>query len=262
MRTYTDEQLTAYADGELPAAEARTIAEAARADAALARRIARFTETRRLLQEAFGDKLREPVPQRFLDLLAGDAAAGQAARDKVVPLVRPARGRPRAWLPTALAASLALAVGLSVSFWRTGGQGAPPAVAGLPPDAAALRVALEHNASGVPAAGESGGLPYEILPTSTLRTAQGGYCREFESTHGAASARGLACRDAGGAWATVAVASAMAAPASGDTDYAPAGGSGPDFAAALGAATRLTPAEETAAIGQQWATPAAKAGDN
>ena len=253
MRSFTDEQLTAYADGELPAAEAQVIAEAARADAALAARIERFVQTRRVLERAFAPKLDEPMPPRLRALLEAPAAG------KVVPLRRPGAPRPQ-WIPVALAASVALAVGLSLSVWLPGRQAEGVAVAGLPPDAAALQLALEASASGVPVAGAAAGVRYEILPTSTLRTAQGGYCREFESSlpDRGARARGLACRGADGAWATVAVAALdTGAPGAAAPDgYVPASGEGPDLAAALGQPARLTPAEEQALITQHWSRPA------
>ena len=249
MRSFTDEQLTAYADGELPAVEVQAIAEAARADAALARRIERFAGTRRVLERAFAATLDEPMPARLRELL-------DPASDKVVPLRRPVAARAPRWMPAALAASVALAVGLSLSNWWPGRGADAVAIAGLPPDAAALQLALESSASGVPVAGAAGGVRYEILPTSTLRTAQGGYCREFESSlpDSGAQARGLACRGTDGAWATVAVATvgAAAAPGAGPDGYVPAAGDGPDFAAALGRPARLTPAEEQALISQHW----------
>lgn len=245
MRTYTDEQLVAYADGELPAAEAGAITQAAADDPALARRIERFVQTRRVLSEAFAARLTEPVPARLLDVLA--------APGKVVPLRR-APARP--WVPLALAASVALGVGLSVSLWLPRGPGATvTTIAGLPLDAAALGTVLERKASGEPVIVAQAGRQYEILPTATLQSGAG-WCREFESTlEGAtpARARGVACRQADGQWQLVA-ATAVGAVAATGGDYAPAGAAGPDLAAALGAAVRLTPAQERDLIRDNWQT--------
>ena len=245
MRTYTDEQLVAYADGELPAAESAAIAQAAAGDPALARRIERFVQTRRVLSEAFAAKLAEPVPARLLEALAGPG--------KVVPLRRAA---PRTWVPLALAASVALGVGLSVSLWLPRGSGATATtIAGLPPDAGALGAALERKASGEPAMLAQAGRNYEILPTATLQSGAG-WCREFESRlEGAtpARARGVACREADGQWRLVAAAAVGAVAATGG-DYAPAGAAGPDLSAAIGAVVRVTPAQEQELIRDNWKT--------
>jgi hypothetical protein len=241
VRTYTDEQLVAYADGELPAAEAQAVAQAAAADPELARRIRRFTDTRRVLHDAFAAKLREPVPDRLLQTLAGP-------EPKVVPL---RRARPAAWVPMALAASLALAVGLGVTLWpRAPGT---PVIAALPPDAGALAQALDRDASGEPRTVADAGRRWEILPKATLRTASG-WCREFESSlEGGtpARARAVACRTPDGAWEVVAVAAAPGAPAEG-RDYAPAGGDDPGLLRTLGAVERLTPAQEAEVIRNHW----------
>lgn len=240
MRTWRDEDLMAYADGELGDEQRRAIADAARADPALARRIAAFAASRRLLQETLDAKLREPVPQRLLDVLAAPVRA------EVVP----PRRRAARWMPLALAASLALAIGIGAGGWWFG---SPPLVSGLPPETAALGRALETLASGVPAQGESRGVRYEILPLSTLRRSDGTYCREFESSLQGGDrrvARGLACRE-GGAWTVQAVATVSdAAPAPGG--YRAASGGAIDFAAALGTAQRLTPDEERKRLDTQW----------
>ena len=240
MRTYTDEQLMAYADGELPAAEVQAIAAAAAADPELAQRIERFAATRRVLHDAFAPTLEEPVPARLLEALA-------SPERKVVPL---RRITPASWVPMALAASIALAVGLSVSLWL---PQAGPAVAGLPQDMAALGEVLETRASGEPQPVTQGGRSYEILPTATLRAAAG-WCREFQSTlegEHPARARGVACRQPDGQWQLVAVAAAGGAAAAAG-EYVPAGAGEPDLAAGLGASERLTPAQEAGLIRDNW----------
>lgn len=256
MRTYTDEQLVAYADGELTPDEARAIAAAAQADGQLARRIAQFTESRRLLADTFARHLQEPVPQRLLDVLREDG------EPKVVPL-RPrqpaARPHRSNWMPMALAASVtfvALGVGLLAGRgWERIGT-APLTVAGMPQDAAALRHALQTLASGEVLSGESSGTHYEVVPTASLRLPSGEYCREFESSvatqAGTQRARGLACRGAEGVWDMRTLASIAAdAPSGAGENYQPAAGGGTDWAGTQDA-HRLTPAEEQALIGRGW----------
>ena len=242
---FTDEQLVAYADGELPASEAAPIAAAAATDAVLAQRIARFTESRRVLHEAFAPHLDAPVPQRLLDTVQGGAT--------VAPSPRP-RFRTD-WLPMALAASLALAVGLAGGSWFSRQQ-AFATVAGLPADRAALAHVLETQASGEPLRTAR----FEILPTASLRAGSGAYCREFESAvfgaEGTARARAIACRDEDGAWQTIAAASIWTAPdAAPDDAYIPAGGPAVDFGALMAGLERLTPEQEQTLIGHHWRSP-------
>jgi len=239
MYPCTDEQLAAYADGELGAAEAAAIADAARADPELAQRLARFVETRRVLRETFADTLGQPVPRRLLEVLEEQPAA------RVVALRR-------RWMPLALAASVLAGVGAVLVTVRTS---APPplTLAGLPPDAGALARVLERTRSGVPVTVDAGGARYEVLPLASLQTASGQYCREFESSAAGASApaRAAACREADGAW-TILAAAPRPAPDGGSQEFRPAGASAPDPAAVLGKVRRLTPAEEDALLAAGW----------
>ena len=243
MPAFTDEQLAAYADGELPAAEARAVADATRADPALARRLAAFTETRRVLRDAFADTVSEPVPERLLDVL----------REPTV-----ARGprRVRFSMPLAMAASLAIGIGVSAVALRVLQPAPGLAVAGLPLDAAALAHALDSRKSGEPATIDTADGRFEVLPTATLEAAPERYCREFEAARdGAPATRAVACRDGDGDWRLVAVAAAAAVPAA-DGGYQPAAGAAPDLAALLGNARRLTPDEEDALLSAHWRAPA------
>lgn len=239
MTPFNDEQLMAYADGELAAAEHAAVEAAVAADPALAARVERFRAGRRLLKQRFDAVAEAPVPQALLDLLQAPAA-----RDKVVPLrprasapaaAAPRRTRP-VW-PMALAASLLLALGLAGGGWLLRGPGA---VAADP-----LVAVLEQSPSGeLRRAGEE-----EFLVLASLASADGRWCREYErGPAGGAMQRGLACRDADGGWQQEAVP--PAAPVAGDGGYQLAG-AGDDPAAAPGA-RRLDAAEEAARIAAGW----------
>jgi anti-sigma factor RsiW len=110
----TDEDLMAYADGELPPAEAKRIESAMAEDTALAARVARFRRVRRALRTAYDSVVSEPIPEHLRALL-GDVAAHE--RDDtpaaVVDLAvareqRAVRFGPPAW--AAMAASLIVGV--------------------------------------------------------------------------------------------------------------------------------------------------------
>jgi surface antigen len=249
MRAFTDEQLVAWVDGELPDDEARAIASAVESDAALAARVRPFRESRRVLEDAFAAQLREPVPARLLAALAEPVpvAARVSRMSRLKPLPQ------KTWL--AMAASVVLAIGLAigVGIQRPDGGGA---LALLPTDAESLNVALETLRGGEVLTRERDGVRVEVLPLGTLRTASGQWCRDFETTAQAAGgvqrSRGVACRE-DGRWEVQAVARLDAAPApAGDDSYRAAGAGGVDVTAAVGAAERLTPEQEHARIQARW----------
>ena len=236
MSRFTEEELMAYADGELPAARAAEIAGAERSDSAVAAKIAAFRDSRRVLRDAFASQLKEAVPQRLLDVLNAPSA-------KVVEF-KPRRARLSTWIPLAAAASVALAVGLTLNHrWSPAGP-APVVIA----NATMLNQALETLPSGVPL--QQGGK--EVLPLASLRTPNGNWCREFESRGDGAKSRGLACRDDAGQWQLRVIASPPSGTNPGQGGYQTASGNGPDLAATLGASRRLTPDEEQNQIHQHW----------
>jgi hypothetical protein len=107
----TDEELMAYADGEMSAMDAKRVEAAMAADAALAARVARFRAVRRALHTAYDSVLTEPVPERLRALL-GDVAANEPPPPAVDLAAhretRKARFGPPAW--AAIAASLVVGV--------------------------------------------------------------------------------------------------------------------------------------------------------
>lgn len=110
---FDDETLMAYADGEADAETSARIEAAMAGDEALAERIALLADARRTVKAAFAADLETPVPNA---LEAAIRRAGEQ-NSNVVPL------RPRSYWPTALAASLALAVGIGAGWLaRTGSE--------------------------------------------------------------------------------------------------------------------------------------------
>ncbi|TFW29008.1 anti-sigma factor, partial [Massilia arenosa] len=68
--TISDEQLMAYADGELPEEERAAVEAAIANDPALAEQVHAHRALRAQLAEAFSGTLVEPPPARFTELLA------------------------------------------------------------------------------------------------------------------------------------------------------------------------------------------------
>jgi hypothetical protein len=188
--TISDETLMAYADGELDAATRASVETAMQEDPDIAKRVARHRALREAMQGAFTGVLEEPVPERLIA-----AARGQriATKGVVVDLAREAARRgtspwPRRWQPAAMAASLALGLGLGFLAWH--GPNAligPGSGGGLAANAAlaeALSTQLSDDRS-----------PARVAVTGlSFRSKSGDYCRTFSLT-GTDASSGLACRD-------------------------------------------------------------------
>ncbi|MGH8082300.1 MAG: anti-sigma factor family protein [Lysobacter sp.] len=244
---YTNEQLMAYADGELSPSAATHIRTAALSDPALAARIAVFTSTGRDLGSMFEPVIAEPVPDRLLQLLASPPSA----EPTVVPL-RPSPARSKRWLrPIAAAAVLAIAIGVAIPLWRDRVDPAtmPPGLADSVEQVSAI---LENTPSGEPARLVAVAHEYELLPTASLRdtTARGRYCREFTSTDLATGqdTAALACRLGPSRWAVEKIVSGDPTTAHANGEYQPAGEEGVLPAGHV----RLSAEEEQRLIATGW----------
>jgi anti-sigma factor RsiW len=78
---FSDEELMAYADGELPASERARVQAAVKSDPALAARVEVFARTRERLSGAYGEVLREPPPPRLLEAIGALPPEGRPAND-------------------------------------------------------------------------------------------------------------------------------------------------------------------------------------
>lgn len=208
MLGVTEEQLMAWVDGELPAAEAERIAAAVAADAGLAARAARLQRLNRQLRQAFAAELNDPVPDTLAAAARGEPVALPGSRATIHPLpARPLRLGWAAW--GGLAASVLLAVAVVPRLTVGSGGTAEPVQAqadGRLVAGGALAAALEH------------GLASENRPDGTrlllsFRDRHGEFCRSFAAPVG----RGLACRQ-GGQWQVVVLTAPAAAPASAATE--------------------------------------------
>lgn len=200
----------------------------------------KIERSNRLIRSAFEAPMREPMP-------TGIRATLFAQPGKVAML-----SRPRVWIPTAIAASLALAVAI--------GALSPPAdmqIAVLG-DAALdgpLHLALETLPSG--SLSEAG-----VQPMLTFLDRDGRACREFEVIGELADEfeLGIACRRPTGVWhVEVVVAAPIADATPAGEGFVPASG-GPAEATletmldALGAGPTLGPTEEAALLTNSWQT--------
>ena len=230
-----DETLMALADGEIRGEEAARLTALIEADRALAARYALFTRTaERARQAALADPeaaVSSDLERRIREM----AASAPPEADNVVPLRRPARQ----WQPMALAASLALAVGLG-----TGWLIAPDAAA---PEGPVLTAELRDRLGTLPSGAEAGlAEGGRLAIVASFTDGSGAFCREYELvTAGGAGYVSIACRTEG-AW-DLRFAMARSVEAEG---YAPAGAleALDAFYTASGASQPLGEAEERALL--------------
>lgn len=178
MTTWDEELIAAYADGELHVLVEHRFEEALASDASLRAQVEAQRRLKARLGGHFDPVLDEPVPARLAALLRPEAGA------RVVPIGAARRRRfpRRAWVPAAMAASLA-------AGWF-GGQliGEGPGVAALPVARGELAAALDTRLAAAPFPGEGPRIGV------TFRNVQGQVCRTFDG-----AVAGFACRE-GQAW--------------------------------------------------------------
>jgi hypothetical protein len=201
-----DDTLMALADGEIDGDEAARLHAAIKSDPALAERYALYAQTAGLARQA---SLADPEAAVSPDLEArirALAATTPPEAGNVVPLRRAA---PR-WQPMALAASLALVVGLSAGMFLA--PGTPET--GAPLLSAAVQERLNTLPSG---AGITLADGRRMNVVASFTDGAGAFCREYEmAAEGGQGHVGIACRD-GADWSLrFAVATASQA-----TGYAP-----------------------------------------
>lgn len=209
---WTDEQLMAWLDGEMPPGEAAQIAAALATDPDLETRLAAQRALKQRLDAHFGPVAEEPVPDRLRALLENadeDADVVDLATARRARAERAARN----WgLPQLGAIAASLAIGLLAGQAFLGQPGSAPdepmVLAANGPVTAALDTQL--------ASAQTADAPVRI--GLSFRDSTGAYCRTFD----AAEISGLACKR-GGAWRmAIAVAADRAA-----TEYRQAGPASP-----------------------------------
>lgn len=241
--TITDEQLSAFLDGELPAEDLKRIAAAIDADAALRKRAEALAAPDTLIKKAYSAIDDAPMPAAVTALLAEPAA------DNVVASA-PRTASPARWTMP-LAASIALSAGIALGMFMS-------SPARMTPTGAQLAGAINpgdplHAALDATPSGESVALPGARTASFVLsfKSHDGDYCREFIVDGETDSSRALACRE-DGRWSV----KLAAVEAKGDGGYATAAsGVSAAFdagAEALGAGDPLDRAREDALLQSGW----------
>ncbi|MBY0423333.1 MAG: hypothetical protein K2Q06_13580 [Parvularculaceae bacterium] len=180
-RMITDEQLSAFMDGELGADEAAAVRRAVDADAGLAARLERLRAADLSFQRTVRVAGDAPLSPGLAAFVGGGAESAP---------------QHRRWLaPFAMAASLA--VGAVGGAQLESGRGAEAFGVGRLAESSPIARALASTPGGADAriAGAT------LTPITTFRTESGGLCREFRLERGGDAMRSVACRSAGG-WTT------------------------------------------------------------
>jgi hypothetical protein len=244
MMRIADEVLMAFADGELPAAEAEQIEKAMRGDPTMAARVARFRSVRTALRAAYDSVAQEPIPDRLRALLHDvDGAAPSIPASTPIVDLGAERARRRFTTPVWAALAASLVVGVFA------GQVVTPdsLFVGEPGQLRAggqLSRVLETRLASAPENASS-----DLRVGLSFRTADGDVCRTFTGRGADGGVSGLACRD-DNAWA-IRVAAAMPASAG---EYRQAGGETivMDVVDALIAGEPFDAAQEAAARTNRW----------
>ncbi|MBW8843609.1 MAG: hypothetical protein JF607_01370 [Burkholderiales bacterium] len=145
---------------------------------------------RRRMAAAFDDVLHEPVPDRLKALLAEPAPVAQVVDLGAVRAQRRGMSSWAAW--GGMAATLVLGTLVGTRLAPPGGGADPGPLAAT----GAIAQALDRQLASAPEAGAS------VAVQLSFKARDGRYCRSFST----ADVAGLACRDAGGAWALQQVA--------------------------------------------------------
>lgn len=202
-----DDTLMAFADGEIDGDEAARLRAQIAADPALADRFALFTHSADWMKAASLANPDATVSPGLEARIREMAATTSLEAENVVPMRRP---EPR-WRSMALAASLALAVGLSAGLLLA--PGAPEMGAPL------LSAAVQERLGTLPSGAEDR-LPdgRRVSAVASFTDSAGAFCREYEtSAQGGDSHVAVACRN-GDDWSLrFAIASVP-----GNDGYAPA----------------------------------------
>lgn len=210
MNRPTDEILVAYADGKLPAAEAEAVETYLAGDDNMRQFLAALKRSAELAREAFDAPMREPPSQSIADMITAAPPHPAQPRNVVTMPARANRGASHnIWKPMAMAASVALLVGLAAGSFlasRPGDTAGGDLVLGPIASSSILHGALERRFTGETIAlpPDRGMQRQKLTLVATFRDRLDRPCREIELVTGAPNAHplaaGVACRASDGRW--------------------------------------------------------------
>ena len=242
--TFTDEQLSAFIDGEADPDLAAAVEAGLETDPELVARLESFATSATLLRAAI-DRQLGSVPPRLSALTGGTVAALPAGHRRRPATFALSRGLMAASLVLAVVAGL----GIDRLVTRTPRAGDATLTAEGPTAGRELSRVLSQSFSGEPVSLRRG----RVTLALSFRARSGHFCRSFYLAEGAVGATGVACRGADdwrlAGWAT-------GAPARPQSGYAAAAGPQDTVTDALidrlGPVQTLDRAAESRAIKAGW----------
>jgi len=227
--SYSDEQLSAFLDGELEAGDMQALREAVAADEILADRLAELALTTTLIYEAYNPIAGQPLPRKVIELLEPDIAQTELPRGEhrknrsgnggrgILPFPMWRRMAASGRRHGAIAASIALVAGL------TAGLGIDHFFANAEARQwAQVAAILDTSPSGVDHKLDG---PVEIRPQFTYLNKDGNYCRFFLVRRTDSVEESIACREQGDLWQLAVTVSVPASPD--NAEYRAASGGSP-----------------------------------
>lgn len=196
-KTFDDEILMAYADGELSPEQRAAIEDAMRTDPDVAAAVARHRSLRQDVFGAFAGVLAEPVPERLA--LPPSAEVVQLAERRAA---RAPRRSDWSW-PQWGAMAASLAVGVLAGVLGTGAMGGAGELA-VARDAGGALLARGRLADALDRQLASAAPKGELRIGMSFQANDGNYCRSFML----GASAGLACRE-GGSWRIPVLAAAQ-----------------------------------------------------
>ncbi len=208
---FSDEQLSAFFDSELPEADMQAIRDAIANDETLVDRIAMLAEPDAVIAATYRSIDEKPLPQGILETLAS-APSNNTETSKVVTLPAPKRWLKAIMRPSALVASVVLTLGIGIGALMFSNPSDP--------SWESIANVLENSPSGTAqVVGDT-----TVIPALTFTNRQNQYCRLYTQTHDGLTQDSIACRQAGD-WELAASAYRNSATTQGDL-YQPASSAG------------------------------------
>jgi negative regulator of sigma E activity len=243
-RTWSDEQLSAFLDGELAAGETEALARDIEADEELAARLERLSGANRAYVAAIGSIDEHPPSAGLKAVMAAPPTA------KIIPF------RPKAISAFVMEhRAIAAALVVAAAVWSVFSTTRPSSEVmtdsqGYVAAASPLHRVLEETPSSV-LVKLPGGL--KATPRLTFATASGDFCRQYRLESATSGSEAIACRDDGRWRVEVAV---FGAPGANPGDYQTAAGSASQtldaFIDRAIDGEPLNAEQETAAIERAW----------
>lgn len=186
---FSDEILSAFLDGELPAMEMTAVRAAIAQDISLADRLATLAMADKLVRQHAHALDQQPMPAAVLALLETATASPQAnTRQSASAQILPGpwqRWRQQPLRPLALAASVALVLSIAVGYLNR-----PSDTGSALPTLAQYTSSLDSTPSGTAAGIGSA----TLLTRFSFRNQAGQYCRQYQLVAPGYSSENIACR--------------------------------------------------------------------